>query len=80
MDESEMPKSKNEILMATCKVIICIWWGNECKILEYDVCSNNYCRSTNVRALLMFSDFAVWQKTRTLIAREHLLQLLNPIY
>ena len=33
----------------------------------------------NVR-WLMFADFAVWQKTGTLIAREHFLQLLYPIY
>ena len=39
-----------------------------------------YCRSTNVRALLIFANFAVWSKTRTLIAREHFLQLLYPIY
>ena len=28
----------------------------------------------------MFVDFAVWQKTQTLIARKHFLQLLYPIY
>ncbi len=39
-----------------------------------------YCRSTNVRALLMFANFAIWSKMRTLIAREHFLQLLYPIY
>ncbi len=37
---------------------------------------NIYCRSTNVCALLMFANFAIWSKTRTLIAREHFLQLL----
>ena len=50
------------------------------KMVAHYLSNLKYCRSTNVRALLMFADFAIWQKTRTLIAREHFLQLLYPIY